>query len=88
MTVKARTHIVIPEELVREIDHSVGKRKRSRFIEDAARKELQRLTQLSAVMKLKGSWKDEDHPEMKTGTYGWVRHLREADEKALRKKIG
>lgn len=88
MTVKARAHVVIPEELVREIDRSVGKRKRSLFIEEAARKELQRLRQLSAVRKLKGSWKDEDHPEMKGGTDKWVRRMREADEAALRRKIG
>ncbi len=89
MSIKTRAHVLIEEELVKEIDRFVGKRKRSSFISEAARKELKRLKQLSLIKKLKGAWKDADHPELsgKSGAYKWVRKLREEDKKALRKKL-
>ena len=89
MSIKTRAHVLIEEELVKEIDRFVGKRKRSSFISEAAKKELKKLKQLSLIKKLKGTWRDADHPELagKGGTYKWVRKLREEDEKALRKKL-
>jgi hypothetical protein len=42
---------------------------------------------MSVIKKLKGAWKDADHPEMSEGTYKWVRGLRMEDEKALRRKL-
>lgn len=39
----ARTRIDIPDELLEEIDHVVGQRGRSRFLEAAARERLDRL---------------------------------------------
>lgn len=87
--IKTRAHVIIDEDIVKEIDRLVGKKKRSSFISEATKKELKRLKQLSLIKRLKGVWKDEDHPELsgKEGTYKWVRKLRGEDEKALRKKI-
>ncbi len=53
------------------------------------KKELKGVKQLSIIKKFKGTWKDEDHPELtgKEGTYRWVRKLRDEDEKMLRKKF-
>ncbi len=89
MSAKTRAHVIVDEGILKEIDRLVGKKKRSSFIADAAKKELQRLNQLSLLKKLKGSWKDEDHPDMegKGGTYKWVRRLRQENEKILRKKL-
>lgn len=89
MGIKTRAHVLIEEDIVREIDRFIGKKKRSSFISDAAKKELKRIKQLSLIKKLKGSWKDEDHLEMsgKEGAYKWVRKLRDEDEKILRKKL-
>lgn len=89
MGTKTRTHVIIGEDIVKEIDRLVGKRKRSSFISEATQKELKRLKQISLIKKLKGSWKDEDHQELKgkEGTYKWVRKLRDEDEKVLRKKL-
>ena len=83
MSVKTRAHVVVEESILKEIDRLVGKKKRSCFISDAAKIELQRLNQLDVLKKLKGSWKDKDHPDMqgKDGTYKWVRKLREENEK-------
>ena len=44
-----RTHIVIPRQLVARIDIIVGKRGRSKFLTQAAEKELMRLRQLKAI---------------------------------------
>ena len=80
-----RTHIVIPEHLVAQIDLIVGKRGRSSFLTQAAEKELMRLRQLKAVEAAAGSWKDRDHPELKRGAAKWVDKLRRQDEKRFQK---
>lgn len=80
-----RTHIVIPENLVREIDTLVGKRGRSAFLVEAGRKELKRLRMLRALERAAGSWKDRDHPELKQGAARWVEGLRQQDERRFQK---
>lgn len=85
MDTKKRTHIVVSEELVKEIDKLSGKRKRSWFITQAVKKEIQRINFLMAVKETAGAWKDEDHPEFKKGVDSWVRSMREEDEKRLKK---
>ncbi len=80
-----RTHIVIPEQLVTRIDIIVGKRGRSKFLTQAAEKELMRLGQLKALEAAAGSWKDKDHPELKRGAAKWVDKLRRQDEKRFEK---
>jgi len=78
-----RTHIVIPETLVSEIDRLVGKRGRSEFLAHAAEKELRRLQQIRALENVAGAWKDKDHPELKMGAASWVRELRKESEQRL-----
>ena len=80
-----RTHIVIAQQLVAEIDTVVGKRGRSAFLAQAAQKELMRLRQLKALKAAAGSWKDKDHPELKQGAAQWVEKLRRQDEKRFEK---
>ena len=71
-----RTHIVMSNDLVAMIDNVVGKRGRSAFLTQAAEKELMRLRQLKALEAAAGSWKDENHPELRDGSGDWVRSLR------------
>ncbi len=52
-----RAHILLPEELVGQIDRLVGRRGRSRFLVLAATNELRRQRQLAALQKAAGSWK-------------------------------
>jgi hypothetical protein len=80
-----RTHIVISGELTARIDTLVGKRGRSKFLAQAAEKELMRLRQLKALEAAAGSWKDQDHPELKRGAAKWVDKLRQQDEKRFQK---
>jgi Arc/MetJ-type ribon-helix-helix transcriptional regulator len=76
-----RTHVVLSDELVKDIDALVGARQRSSFISQAAEKELMRLRQIKALEAAAGSWKDKDHPELKQGAAKWVDKLRRQDEK-------
>jgi hypothetical protein len=80
-----RTHVIIPEPLVHEIDRVVGKRGRSAFLAQAAEKELRRLRQIAAVEGLSGAWKDKDHPELGGGADRWVKTLRKESERRLPK---
>ncbi|HVA66252.1 MAG TPA: hypothetical protein VNK24_04935 [Elusimicrobiota bacterium] len=83
-----RTHVVIPGDLVRRIDSLVGKRGRSRFLADAASHELKRLSQIEGLRRAAGSWKGEDHPELKAGSVQWVKSLRAQDEKRHQRHLG
>jgi len=57
-----RAHVVIPEELVRDIEQLVGRRQGSAFLTQAAEEKLMRFRQLKAVESSAANWKDEDHP--------------------------
>ena len=78
-----RTHIVIPEQLAQEIDTLVGKRGRSSFLTEAARKEVRRLRMLKALEEAAGSWADKDHPELKGGAVRYVDKARKEADKRL-----
>jgi hypothetical protein len=80
-----RTHIVIPQQLVAEIDRVVGKRGRSTFLTQAAEKEIMRLRQIKALEAAAGSWKDKDHPELKQGAAKWVKKLRKEYDRRFEK---
>jgi hypothetical protein len=79
-----RTHVVLSEQLVKDIDAVVGSRQRSSFLTQAAERELMRLRQLKALDDVI-PWKDKDHPELKGGAAKWVSKLRKQDEKRFKK---
>jgi hypothetical protein len=80
-----RAHVVLPVALVAEIDAMVGPRGRSAFLAEVAQAELRKRKLLAFLRREEPAWKDEDHPELKDGTYAWVRSLRdEWDERADR----
>jgi hypothetical protein len=80
-----RTHVVLSDQLVKDIDAVVGIRQRSSFLTQAAEEKLMRLRQIKALEAAIGSWKDKDHPELKQGAGKWVAKLRQQDEKRFRK---
>ena len=75
-----RTHVILPVEVVADIDKLVGKRGRSAFIAEVAREEILRRKQRSALRKAAGSWRDKDHPELKQGSAAWVNRMRAESE--------
>lgn len=80
-----RTHVVLSEQLVKDIDTLVGTRQRSSFLTQAAEEKLMRLRQIKALEAAAGSWKDKDHPELKQGASKWVAKLRRQDERRFQK---
>jgi hypothetical protein len=60
-----RAHVVLPEDLLLRIDRTIGKRKRSRFLVEAAEEKLERDRLIAAIDAAAGSWKAKDHPEWK-----------------------
>ncbi len=72
-----RTHVVMPEELAKEIDALVGSRGRSAFLVKLAEAEVKRRRILAFLHDPEPVWKDEDHPELaRLGTAEYVRQMR------------
>lgn len=76
-----RTHIIFPEDLIREIDQLVGPRGRSAFLVDSARKELRRQQQLRFLESDEPAWTDTEHPELTQGAGAWVRKMRRENQR-------
>ena len=81
-----RTHVVLPDELLKSIDDLVGKRGRSAFLAEIAEQEVRRRRLIKLLSTPGPIWKDEDHPELKHGAAAWVSKMRKADDKHRMKK--
>ena len=63
---KMKAHLVLPQDILEEVDQIAGKRKRSLFIAEATREKLQRERFLRTLEETQGAWSDKNHPELKT----------------------
>lgn len=79
--------MLLPEDLVREIDALVGPRGRSAFIVETARNEVRRKRLLDFLSNDEPAWKDENHPELAEGAAKWVRKLRAESDRASQKRL-
>jgi metal-responsive CopG/Arc/MetJ family transcriptional regulator len=77
-TAQRRAHIIMPAELVAEIDAQVGPRKRSRFVQEAVEEKLQRNRLRASLPKMAGSLTNVDIPgwESSEAAAEWVRAQR------------
>jgi hypothetical protein len=75
-----RAHIVLPDDLIAEIDSAVGPRGRSAFLVETARAELRRRNLLSFLRSGQPAWQDHDHPELASGSAEWVRKIRKESD--------
>jgi hypothetical protein len=75
-----RAHILIPGDLLREIDALVGPRGRSAFLLETARQEVQRRKLLRFLESDNPAWRTEDHPELGGGAGSWVQRLRQESD--------
>ncbi len=85
-TATKRVHVVIPDELLVEIDALVGPRQRSKFLVDAAREKVARERLRKAAHEYAGALKDAHIPGWETpqAASAWVHALRvESDERAF-----
>jgi hypothetical protein len=78
-----RAHILLPNDLVREIDAIVGPRGRSAFLVETAREAVRRRKLLEFLESDTPGWKDEDHPELSRGSGAWVRQLRQESDRRI-----
>ena len=74
-----RAHVILPTDLVADIDKLVGKRGRSAFLTELAQREIKLRRQRLALRETAGAWKSEDHPELAQGTEAWIREIRSLD---------
>jgi hypothetical protein len=81
-----RAHILIPGDLLREIDALVGPRGRSAFLLETARQEVQRRKLLRFLESEDPAWKDQGHPELARGAAAWVQQLRKQSEDRPRQR--
>ncbi len=74
----ARTHVIVSDELLEEIDRRVGERGRSRFLEQAAREKLDRLELVEALERTHGiaRGKRYEHWSDRAASANWVREGR------------
>lgn len=74
----ARTHVVMSDETLREIDRLVGGRSRSRFLEEAAREKLERLALAVSLEETAGVASARAYPEWRDrrAAAEWVRKTR------------
>lgn len=70
-----RTHLVIPDDVLAEIDELFGPRRRSKVVTNALRETIRRERLLRALELAEGSLKDDDIPGWETSesAYAWVR---------------
>ena len=72
--------IVLPADLLQEIDELVGIGARTEFITGLARREVQRLRLLRFLGEKPPGWDLERHPELKDGAAQWVESIRRDEE--------
>ena len=75
-----RTNLLLPEELVNEVDHFAGPRGRSRYVTEALEAKLKRDRLREAIEATAGAWKD--HPLFPTdeSVVEWVREGRRSTD--------
>ncbi len=73
MRMNVRTNLLLPEELVKDVDHFAGPRGRSRYVAEALEAKLRRDRLSEAIESTAGVWKD--HPLFPTDelVVEWVR---------------
>ena len=77
-----RAHLVLPTELLAEVDELVGARGRSAFVTEVLSAELRRRRLQEFFESKEPLWKTPDHPELKRGAATWVRKLRRESDAA------
>jgi hypothetical protein len=72
--------IVLPADLLQEIDELVGIGARTEFITGLARREVHRLRLLRFLGEKSPGWDLEKHLELKDGAAQWVESIRRDEE--------
>ena len=78
----ARAHVLLPPELLAEVDRLVGPRRRSQFFVEAVSEKVARLKLSEVAQRAAGSLVDADTPFWGTpeAASRWVHETRRADD--------
>jgi metal-responsive CopG/Arc/MetJ family transcriptional regulator len=73
-----RTNLLLPKELVEEVDRFAGERGRSRYVAEALRQRLKRDRLREMIDATAGAWSADQYPEFATSelVVDWVRARR------------
>ena len=88
ITSPTRAHIVLPEDLLADVDMLVGPRGRSAFVAEVIREAVDRRKLLAFLTQDESPLKEEDYPEFRDGAEEWVRNLRDQDNRLDQEKAG
>jgi hypothetical protein len=78
-----RAHVLLPQDLVKEIDSIVGPRRRSAFLVETARDAVRRTKLLRFLEEDSPSGRDTDQSEPADSAARWVRQLRRESDARL-----
>lgn len=73
-----QANFLLPEEILDDLREHVPKRKQSKVVAEALRKELKRLKFRKALHASFGAWQDANHPELKKGADAFMSKLRKS----------
>ncbi len=73
-----QANFLLPEDLLEDLRKTVSKRQQSKVVADALRRELKKIKLEKVLSTSYGSWKDEDHPELREGADAYVRKMRKS----------
>jgi hypothetical protein len=76
---KRRAQVVLPLDVVADIDKLVGKRGRSAFLTELAQREIKIRYQREVLTEAAGAWASDEHPELAHGAAAWIREIRALD---------
>ncbi len=62
---KTKAHLVIPQEVLDEVDQVAGKKKRSLFIAQATKEKLDRERFIRTLEETRGAWTEDRHPDLR-----------------------
>lgn len=71
-----RTNLLLPKELVEEVDRYAGPRGRSRYVAEAIADRLRRDRLVTVVRQTAGAWRDHPHFPTSDSVTDWVRDRR------------
>jgi hypothetical protein len=83
-----RAHVLLPEDLARDIDAIAGRRGRSAFLVETAREALRRRKLLNFLERPEPAWKQSDHPDMPGDSAIWVKKMRKASDQRSQARSG
>jgi hypothetical protein len=75
-----RAHVLLPDDLLREVDEIAGPRGRSAFLVETVRNEVRRRKLLRFLTSQEPAWRSESHPELISGAAAFVRKVRRESE--------